>query len=57
MTLAPATVARMRSALEQYHAAKAKGVVTSLELEVMASRVGKRWLAEGYEILKILEVV
>jgi len=47
----------MRSALEQYHAAKAKGVVTSLELEVMASRVGKRWLAEGYEILKILEVV
>jgi hypothetical protein len=53
--ISPAIVARLRSSLEQYHAAKAKGAVTSLELEVMKSRVGAMWIENGYQILQVLE--
>ena len=55
VTLTPATIARLRSSLEQYHAAQARGVVTSLELKVQKSRVCALWIENGYEILKILE--
>lgn len=41
MPLDRATVSRIRSAQERYESEKAKGVITKLELEVMASRLGQ----------------
>jgi hypothetical protein len=55
MTLDKATVARLRSAHEQYHAAAARAVATPLELEVMKTRLGALWIANGYPILQVLE--
>ena len=40
MALDRATVSRIRSAQERYDCEKAKGVITKMELGVMASRLG-----------------
>lgn len=55
MALDRATVSRIRSAQERYEGEKAKGVITKLELEVMASRLGQLYIRHGYDILRILE--
>jgi len=55
MALDRATVSRIRGAQERYESEKAKGIITKLELQVMASRLGDLYITHGYDILRILE--
>ena len=55
MTLDKATIARIRAALETYRMAVAKQTCSPLERELMADRLGKLFIANGEEILRVLE--
>ena len=50
-----ATVARIRAAFETYRMAVAKQTCSPLERELMADRLGKMFIANGEEILRVLE--